>query len=133
LLHGRRRDTDSVSFALRGEGKVGLRILERAPSELCISAITEAELRYGAERRKSTRLHKLIDKFTNSVRVAPFDSACAASFGKVVSKLMAKGKPIGDFDAMIAAHALALGLTLVTNNAKHFRQVEGLRIENWTA
>lgn len=125
-------DTDSVSCALRGEGEVGARILQHAPSELCISAITEAELRYGADRRKSPKLHRLIDKFTSAIAVVPFDSACAASFGKVTSKLIAKGKPIGDFDAMIAAQALACAPTLVTNNEKHFRQVEGLKLANWT-
>ena len=54
-------DTDSVSFALRGHGDVGARIRERKPSELCISAITLAELRYGADRKGSRRLHSLID------------------------------------------------------------------------
>lgn len=124
-------DTDSVSFALRGEGKIGARLLEHVPSELCISAITEAELRYGADRRKSSKLHRLIDKFTSGIEVVPFDTECAAWFGKVASRLIAKGKPIGDFDTMIAAHALACGLRLVTNNEKHFRQVEGLKLENW--
>jgi len=51
---------------------------------------------------------------------------------KVASRLVVKGKPIGNFDALIAAHALACGLTLATSNEKHCRQVEGLKIENWT-
>jgi len=124
--------TDSVSYALRGEGKVGARILEHAPSELCVSAISVAELRYGADRRKSNKLRHLIDTFMDAVSVAPFDHACAAAFGKVASKLVVKGKPIGTFDTLIAAHALALGVTLVTNNEKHFKHVENLKVENWT-
>ena len=124
-------DTDSFSFALRGEGRVGVRIVDHAPSELCVSAVTVAELRFGADRRKSTKLHRLIDTFTNAITVAPFDEACSATFGKLASKLFAKGRPIGSYDTLIAAHAIALGVTLVTNNEKHFSQVDGLKIENW--
>ena len=124
-------DTDSVSFALRGHGQVGERIVDHAPSELCVSAITVAELRYGADRRKSAKLHRLIDTFVATVTVAPFDEACAATFGKLANKLVAKGRPIGNFDALIAAHAVAMDVILVTNNEKHFREVDGLKIENW--
>ena len=66
-------DTDSVSYALRGEGQVGNRIRERKPSELAISAITVAELRYGADRKGSRKLHTLIDTFVTAVEVALFD------------------------------------------------------------
>jgi tRNA(fMet)-specific endonuclease VapC len=124
-------DTDCVSYALRGQGNVGKNLLERVPSEICVSAITVAELRYGAERRRSSKLHRLITTFTNTVTVVPFDEACAAMFGKVASKLVAKGRPIGNHDTLIAAHALALGITLVTNNEKHFKAVESLKMENW--
>jgi tRNA(fMet)-specific endonuclease VapC len=124
-------DTDTVSFALRGHGQVGTRIVDHAPSELCISAITVAELRYGADHRKSTKLHRLIDTFVETVLVAPFDESCAVAFGKLATKLVAKNRPIGSYDTLIAAHAVALGVTLVTNNEKHFSQVDGLKIENW--
>lgn len=124
-------DTDSVRFALRGQGHVAARILEHRPSDLCISAVTLAELRYGASRRKSTKLHELIDAFTANVVVMPFDEACATRFGVVASVLAERGSPIGEFDALIAAHAIALELTLVTNNVKHFSRVAGLRVENW--
>jgi tRNA(fMet)-specific endonuclease VapC len=124
-------DTDAVSFALRGYGHVGVRIVDHAPSEQSVSAITVAELRFGADRRKSVKLHRLIDTFTDTISVAPFDEACAATFGKLASKLVAKGRPIGNYDSLIAAHAIALGVILVTNNEKHFDQVDGLKIENW--
>jgi tRNA(fMet)-specific endonuclease VapC len=125
-------DTDSVSFALRGQGRVGTSILQHRPSEICISALTLAELRYGASRRKSARLHELIDAFIANVGVMPFDESCASSFGIVAATLAARRSPIGEFDALIAAHAIALELTLVTNNVKHFSRVAGLRVENWT-
>src|SRR5262249_54740796 len=65
-------DTDSVSFTLRGEGNVGTRILDHRPSELCVSSITVAELRYGASRRNSAKLHQLIDTFISNLAVMPF-------------------------------------------------------------
>jgi tRNA(fMet)-specific endonuclease VapC len=125
-------DTDSVSFALRGHGRVAQRILEHRPSEFAISAITLAELKYGADRRNSRKLHHVIDVFTGNVAVLPFDEACAVRFGKLASELVARGTPIGDFDTLIAAHAMQLGATLVTNNTKHFSKVAGLKTENWT-
>lgn len=124
-------DTDSVSFSLRGEGRVGETILEHRPSELCVSAITVAELRYGAERRGSAKLHALIDTFVSNVAVMPFDDECSTAFGRIASDLAERGSPIGDFDVLIAAHAIVLDLTLVTNNVKHFKRVRGLRTENW--
>ena len=124
-------DTDTVSFALRGFGGVSRRLLEQTPSEICISAITLAELRYGADHRGSRKLHGIIDAFSASVTVVPFEEAAAAQFGSVAATLVREGTPIGDFDAMIAAHALTLGVALVTNNSKHFSRVHGLRIDNW--
>lgn len=124
-------DTDSVSYALRGQGRVAARILEHRPSEICISAITLGELRYGAARRNSRKLHELIDGFTANVAVVPFDESCAFHFGVVANELAERGSPIGEYDALIAAHAVALELTLVTNNVKHFNRVAGLRVENW--
>ena len=124
-------DTDSVSFALRAEGLVGERILRERPSTLCVSSITVAELRYGADKRRSRKLHRLIDTFVGSLSVAPFDVAAAHRFGAVAVGLDRRGTPIGGFDALIAAHAIALGITLVTNNIKHFARVEGLTAVSW--
>ena len=125
-------DTDSVSFALRGHGDVGTRIRERRPSELCISAITLAELRFGADRKGSRRLHSLIDTFAAAVEVVPFDEAAAAEFGRIGSILAEHGTPIGEFDVLIAAHAVALRCVLVSNNTRHFSRVPGLALQNWT-
>lgn len=124
-------DTDSVSHALRGHGDVASRILEHRPSELCISAITLAELRFGADKRRSKKLHRLIDAFTDSVTSLPFDSDAAGHFGRLAADLAARGTPIGGFDAMIAAHAVSRRVVLVTNNARHFGRVSGLRCEAW--
>lgn len=124
-------DTDSVSFALRGQGKVGVRLRRERPSRLCVSAITLAELRYGADRKGSRKLHQLIDAFASGVTVAAFDAAAAAEFGRIGSLLASRGTPIGEFDVLLAAHAVALRCTLVTNNVRHFSKVPGLAVENW--
>lgn len=125
-------DTDTISYALRGLGDVSRRLLEHPPSACCLSSISLAELRFGAAKRKSRKLASLIDTFVGAVQVLPFDERAAAAFGTLAAALLAKGSPIGNYDTLIAAHAKALRLTLVTNNLKHFRQVDGLKIENWT-
>lgn len=124
-------DTDSVSYALRGQGDVAGRIKMQRPSELCMSAITLAELRFGADRKRARKLHGLIDVFAASIEVVPFDEAAAAEFGKIGSLLAERGTPIGEFDVLIAAHAVALRCTLVTNSTRHFSKVPGLSLENW--
>lgn len=125
-------DTDIVSYSLRGIGHISSRLLEHLPSECCVSSISLAELRFGAAKRKSRKLTGLIDTFVGAVGIVAFDEAAAAMFGNIAAALSARGNPIGNFDTLIAAHARSLRLTLVTNNLKHFSQVEGLRLENWT-
>ena len=124
-------DTDTVSYALRGHGDVGRRLLSHKPSELAISAVTLAELRFGADRKKSRKLHDLIDAFVAPISVQPFDDSAAAYYGRLGSLLFERGTPMGDIDAMIAAHAIALKCTLITNNLRHFARVPGLVVESW--
>ncbi|HVR38574.1 MAG TPA: PIN domain-containing protein, partial [Thermoanaerobaculia bacterium] len=75
--------------------------------------------------------HQSIDGLTRHIAVMPFDDECATQFARIANDLAARGTPIGDFDALIAAHAMALDVTLVTNNVKHFSLVRGLKLENW--
>jgi tRNA(fMet)-specific endonuclease VapC len=124
-------DTDTVSLSWRGEGEVVARIVAHRPSELCVSAITIAELRFGADKRKSNKLHAKIDTLIVTMEVVPFDEVCARHFGVIVSTLAKEGTPIGDLDTMIAASAIAVEATLVTRNVQHFKRVRGLRVENW--
>lgn len=124
-------DTDTVSFALRGQGRVAARLLEHRPSELCISSITLAELRFGAETRRSRALHRLISTFLETVEVVSFDQSAAGRFATAATAPARRGEPIGTFDTLMAAHALSLGLIFVTNNTQHFKRVMGLKTENW--
>jgi tRNA(fMet)-specific endonuclease VapC len=124
-------DTDTVSFALRGQGRVAATLLEQSPSDLCMSSLTLAELRFGAEVKRSRKLHRLIDTFAESVPAVPFDAEAARRFGLVATALARAGTPIGVVDTLIAAQALALGTTLVSHNTQHFTRVSGLKLENW--
>ena len=124
-------DTDIVSFAIRGRGRVSERIVQHQPPELCISAITVAELRYGADRLGARRLHESIDRFIGDFEILPFNEACTRTYGTIANELAKRGTPICDFDVLIAAHAVNVDATLVTNNVKHFSRVAGLRVENW--
>ena len=124
-------DTDTVSFALRGQGRVAARLLEHRPSQLCISSIALAELRFGAETRRSQRLHRIISTFVESVEVVAFDQRAADRVATVATSLARRGTPIGSFDTLMAAHALSLGLTFVTNNTHRFSRIAELNTENW--
>ncbi|MFY9345137.1 MAG: type II toxin-antitoxin system VapC family toxin [Planctomycetota bacterium] len=124
-------DTDSVSFALRGEGRVAAELRRRAPSQVCVSAVTVAELWFGVEKRRSTKLRRIVQAFVDTIEVAAVDADVGRRFGEVAAALAERGKPIGAFDALIAAHALHTGSVLVTHNVAHFRLVSRLRLEDW--
>lgn len=124
-------DTDTVSFAMRGEGLVADTIRNHSPSDLCISAISAAELRYGADLHRSNRLHRLITAFTRDIRVLPFSEQAAIRYGVVAAGLLRRGAIIGNLDCLIAAHALAEGLVVVTHNQAHFGRIRGLKIVDW--
>ena len=124
-------DTDTVSLSWRGEGDVVSRIVSHPPSELCVSSITLAEFRFGADKRKSSKLHARIDTLIRTIEVVPFDEVCARHFGVIASTLAREGTPIGDRDIMIAATAIAAQSTLITRNVQHFKRVRDLRVENW--
>src|SRR5450432_983178 len=124
-------DTDTVRFALRGVGAVAARLAKHKRSELCLSAITVAELRFGADKRRSRKIHQAIDAFLSGVEVLAFDNSAAEKFGAIAAALATAGEPIGQMDTLIAGHALAVRATLVTNNQRHFSKVNGLKIENW--
>lgn len=124
-------DTNTVSYALRGDGRVGERIQAHRPSEIGVSAITVAELRFGAHKRRSPKLHRLISTFLAALTEAPFDSPAADRYGRLAASMQREGRSLDMADAMIAAHALELGLTLVTHNRKHFEHVDDLEIEDW--
>lgn len=125
-------DTNAASAALRGTTGIDERLQRLDPAQWCISAVTRAELRYGlALKPEATKLAQNVDAFLQATTTAPWDQAAADAHGVLRAKLRRAGTPIGDFDEMIAAHALSLGAVLVTDNTRHFQMVDGLALENW--
>ena len=100
--------------------------------DIGISTITLAELEYGAAKSAQPRKNReALEEFVSPFDLAPFDRDAAEAYGRIRATLERKGLPIGAMDMLIAAHALSLGVNLVTNNEKEFRRVSGLRVENW--
>jgi tRNA(fMet)-specific endonuclease VapC len=101
-------------------------------SDVCISSITLAELEYGVQKSERKVQNSLaLAEFLAPLEVMPFDEKAAIEFGKIRAFLEKKGTPIGEYDLMIAAHARSLDFIVVTNNAKEFKRVPQLRVENW--
>jgi tRNA(fMet)-specific endonuclease VapC len=97
-----------------------------------ISAVTLGELVFGAEHSQQVERNLAdIEALVARLDVLPFDESPAYHFGQIRAELYRVGKPIGPYDMMIAGHARACGLTLVTNNESEFERIPGLRIENW--
>jgi tRNA(fMet)-specific endonuclease VapC len=108
------------------------RFLSQPVGEIGISSITAAELAYGVSKsRHVSKNRHALEQFLAPLEIAPFDQAAAWSYGRLHAHLEAKGTPIGSMDMLIAAHALSLGVRLVSNNLREFRRVPGLRLENW--
>ncbi len=108
------------------------RFRKASPEDLCLSSVVVAELRYGADKSsRKERNHEKLDVLTAEIRCVGFDADAARSFGRVRAALETKGMPIGPYDMMIGAQALALGCILVTDNVDEFRRIEGLEVENW--
>lgn len=101
-------------------------------SDMAISSITLFELSAGAHKSaKAAENITRLEQFASLIDVLPFDTLAAQKAGWLRHHLRSQGTPIGDMDTLIAAHALALQLTLVTNNEKEFRRVPELSVENW--
>lgn len=108
------------------------RFLSHPVGDIGISSITVAELDYGASKSRHTPKNRIaLDQFISPLAVAAFDREAASVYGRLRAALEQKGTPIGAMDLLIAAHALSLGVRLITNNAREFRRVPGLRVENW--
>lgn len=125
-------DTNIVSHVIRAPGgAVGKRLLSVSADECCLSIITLAELRFGAAKVSSGRLLRQIEGFVALAPAIPFEHPADLSYAEIRAHLEARGTPIGPHDLFIAAHALSLGLTLVTANIREFARVPGLKVENW--
>lgn len=126
-------DTNAVSALVRDPGgPVDRRARVEGAAALCTSVVVAAELRYGlAKRGASPALARRVDGVLRRLRVLPLEPPADTAYGALRARLEAEGRPIGANDLLVAAHALALGLTVVTDNEREFRRVPGLAVENW--
>jgi tRNA(fMet)-specific endonuclease VapC len=109
------------------------RFLSYQVGDITISAVSLAELRYGvAKSLYREKNAKALDEFILPLEVLPFDEEATKSYGEIRAALEKAGTPIGSMDMMIAAHAVSLGMTLVTNNTKEFNRVSALKVVDWT-
>jgi tRNA(fMet)-specific endonuclease VapC len=127
-------DTNIISDLIRNpQGKAARRIARAGDDNICTSIIVAAELRYGCAKSGSIRLLKAVEDLLGEIAVLPFDVPADTDYGRIRSEIEAAGKPIGGNDLLIAAHARAVGATIVTANADEFKRVPGLTVENWLA
>ena len=126
-------DTNICIYAIKHRPPQVLeRLKEHEPSEICISAITYAELVHGVEKSAAVEKNRLaLTLLLSNIEIIDFDSDAADEYGNIRAALEKAGTPIGPLDMMIAGHARSLSYTVVTNNVREFERVSGLRIENW--
>ena len=126
-------DTNIASYVIKGNfPHVRERLLKVPVSEVGISVVTEAELRFGVARLpQAAKLGIAVDEFLLRVEVLPWNSQAAQHYARLRAALEQHGKPMGNLDLMIAAQALAAGAILVTND-RVFRRVKGLKVEDWS-
>lgn len=125
-------DTNIVSDLVRNpQGKIAEHIFKVGEAQVCTSVIVAAELRYGAEKKKSARLSAQLEAVLGALQVLPLEKPADAAYGSVRARLEQVGEPIGANDLLLAAQAIALDCILVTDNVREFARVKQLRIENW--
>lgn len=126
-------DSNICVYAMKNRPPQVLRRLQNVGrAVVAVSVVTVLELRQAAERSQQRELaHARLDDFFGPMEVLSFEEADALVAARIRAELFRIGRPIGDFDSLIAAHALARDLMVVTNNVGEFERVPDLRIENW--
>jgi tRNA(fMet)-specific endonuclease VapC len=125
-------DTNIVSDLVRNpQGKVMQRIRRIGEANVATSVIVTAELLFGAEKKRSRRLSDQVAVILDAIEVLPFAPPADAVYAVIRAKLEKAGRPSAANDLLIAAHAISLGCTLVTDNERDFARIDGLSAENW--
>ena len=131
-MNGYLLDTNIISDVIRNpDGAVARRLETVDTKAIFTSIIVAAELRYGCAKKGSARLLSRVEDLLAMIPVLPLDSPADTRYGNIRAELEAAGQTIGMNDLLIAAHASALGLTLVTDNLREFSRIRGLKVENW--
>jgi tRNA(fMet)-specific endonuclease VapC len=127
-------DTNIISDLARNpQGKAARRIAKVGGDNICTSIIVAAELRYGCAKSGSPRLLKAVEDLLGEIEVLPLEVPADTEYGGIRSELEAAGRSIGSNDLLIAAHARAIGATIVTANVAEFKRIRGLNVEDWLA
>ena len=125
-------DTNILSDLVRNpRGQIFDRIKEVKEQNICTSIVVAAELRYGAAKKASSRLTMQLDAVLHAMDVLAFEQPADAVYGELRTRLERAGESIGANDLLIAAHALTLDHTMVTDNERKFSRIKNLRVENW--
>jgi tRNA(fMet)-specific endonuclease VapC len=127
-------DTNICIYIINQKPAKVLRKFERYPVyDFGISSITHAELQYGVEKSEyKTTNQAALDEFLLPLTILPFQGQrLVTCYGEIRTSLESKGQTIGPFDMLIAAHALSLELTIISNNIKEFSRIPNLKCENW--
>lgn len=125
-------DTNIVADLVRNpSGRCAGRLNAVGESAVCTSVIVAAELWFGAIRRNSAKLTAQVQLVLSTIEIVPLESPVEQVYGNLRTRLEGMGRPIGGNDLLIAAHSLALDLTLVTDNEREFDRIADLRQENW--
>lgn len=125
-------DTNIISDLIRNPaGIVAQRIAEKGESTVCTSIVVACELRFGARKKGSALLADRVEEILSVIEVLALDADADRFYAEIRAELEAKGTPIGPNDLLIAAQALALGLTMVTANSAEFSRIPELPVENW--
>lgn len=126
-------DTDISSYIIRRRPESLAQHFERHADEICVSVVTVAELRFGVEKSKSAKLAELVEHFLERLAILDWTDEVTPHYARVRATLQRIGRPIGTMDLMIAAHAVSEGATVITNNVRHFADVPGLKVQEWTS
>ena len=125
-------DTNMVIYTMKNRPQQVKRRFQQHEGQMCISAVTLGELVFGAEHSQQVERNLAdIEAMVARLEVLPFDRKAAYHFGQIRAALYSMGQPIGPYDMMIAGHARASGLILITNNLNEFERIPGLLLENW--
>lgn len=113
------------------QGRVAARIRRAGEANVATSIVVAAELRLGAEKRGLRRLTTPVAAVLDAMAVIPFEAPADATYARIGAALESAGRPIGANDLLVAAHAVTLGTTLVTDNEQEFERIRGLTTVNW--
>jgi tRNA(fMet)-specific endonuclease VapC len=130
-MNGFMLDTDISSYIIKRRPAAMVEKFEEHGETLAVSVMTAAELRFGAEKAGRPKLADLVEAYLDRLAILDWTNEVTRHYARIRAALERSGQPIGNMDLLIASHALSQGMTVVTNNLKHFSNVAGLKVEVW--